>query len=275
MPDATQIQAMLDGLNTELFGADSRITLRYVALTDLHEQDVNANVMPQGMFNALVANVERHAVLESVPLCATRAETPDRIEIVSGHHRTRAARAAGLSHVLVLVYAGLTDSEIKAKQLAHNAIQGQSDPEIIKRIFSSIQTVEAKMETYIDPATFEALPKTVPFQQVDVNPEREAKTVLLLFLPTQLEDFHDALTKVEARVDRVYVADRKDFDAFKDALHRTRTDLEIYSYPTAVVEMARLAVERLQQLHETILRAQADGKIMGTTIIDEEAAEAL
>src|SRR6266699_1322539 len=55
---------------------------------------------------------------------------------ISGHHRTRAATAAGLSELFVLVdVTGLSRSQIAAKQLAHNAIEGQDNcwPRFIAR----------------------------------------------------------------------------------------------------------------------------------------------
>ena len=88
----------------------------------LREQDVNARSMPKAMFERLSQTIGRDKRLESLPLCA---RTEKGLEIISGHHRTRAATAAGLSELFTLVdVTGLTRSQIAAKQLAHNAIEG-------------------------------------------------------------------------------------------------------------------------------------------------------
>ena len=243
-----QINAQLDQLNPLLFGSNSRLKLKYVNFDDVREQDINANVMPAGMFNALKSNVQKNAALESIPLCATREETPDRIEIVSGHHRIRAARAAGITSGVVLLYEGLTNSELRAKQLAHNSIAGNSDPEIVREIFSQIDDLGDRMESFIDPDAFASLPQAVKFDMVDVDPLADAKTVTVVFLPTQIRDFQTALDLLTSDPDVVYTANREIFDGFKDAVHKTREQLEIVSYPTALAAMARLAVERLGQI---------------------------
>ena len=128
--EATSINEMLSKVNVELFGKDGRIGLHFVELSDVREQDINANVMPAEMFNALVSNIEKHGALESVPLVANR-EGSEVLEIISGHHRIRSAREAGLAGTVVLRYCDLTAGEIRAKQLAHNSIQGTSDPQIV------------------------------------------------------------------------------------------------------------------------------------------------
>src|SRR2546427_679740 len=87
-----------------------------VHASTLREQDVNARSMPKAMFERLSQTIARDKRLESLPLCA---KTESDFEIISGHHRTRAATAAGLSELFVLVdVTGLSRSQIAAKQLA-------------------------------------------------------------------------------------------------------------------------------------------------------------
>src|SRR3990167_3081838 len=95
-----------------------------VGVDDLQEQDKNARTMSPQAFQRLVANIKNGDRLESLPFCVLRPNGD--IEIVSGHHRTRAARAAGLNEVPVLIdtTTTLTRSQIVAKQLAHNSISG-------------------------------------------------------------------------------------------------------------------------------------------------------
>lgn len=59
--------------------------------SSLREQDVNARAMPKAMFERLAQTIARDKRLESLPLCA---KTERGLEIISGHHRTRAATAA-------------------------------------------------------------------------------------------------------------------------------------------------------------------------------------
>lgn len=248
MPSPNEINDLLERLNPSLFGSESKLKLKYVRFADIREQDINANVMPTGMFNALVSNVSKHGVLESIPLCATREDSPGTVEVVSGHHRTRAARLAGLEGGVVLLYEGLSNSEIRAKQLAHNSINGSSDPEVVKAIFEQIEELGDRMESFIDPTVFDNLPTAVKFDMVDINLKVDAKTVTVVFLPTQISDFQAAVDLLTDQPDAVYLAHRRDFDGFKEALLSTKEELEIVSQPTAFAAMARLALERLAQI---------------------------
>src|SRR3954454_4963806 len=129
---------------TKLLDLGGGLELWTAAIDELIEQDVNARAMPKGMFERLAETVGRDKRLESLPLCAT---TPRGLEIVSGHHRTRAARQAGLDELHVIVdTTGLTPDQIKARQLAHNRIQGEDNEELFKRIYESIGDVEKRLE---------------------------------------------------------------------------------------------------------------------------------
>jgi hypothetical protein len=244
-----EMQEIVDQLNAAAFGPDSKLRFAWVKFSDLREQNVNANVMPTGMFNALVGNLRKNQAIEGVPLCAVR-EGSTVMEIVSGHHRVRAAMLAGIVAGLVLCYYGITKSELIAKQLSHNSIQGNSDPEIVKRLYESIESLPEKMESFIDPSLWETLPEPTHFEQVDVDLFADAKTVTMLFLPVQSADYQKALDLLTGKEDVVYLAHRQQFDQFRNAVHEVRKELEIYAYPTAIAQMAALALERLEQLKE-------------------------
>lgn len=249
MQTVEQINAQLDTTNALIFGEDSKLKLVYVDFDKVREQDINANVMPTGMFNALVANIKKNKALESIPLCATR-EGSDVIEIVSGHHRIRAAKQAGIRGGIVLLYQGLSLSELRAKQLAHNSIAGTSDPEIVRELFAQIDELDSRIESFIDPNTFDELPKAVAFEMVDIDPMKDAKVVSVVFLPTQLRDFGNAVELLAEAPDEVYMAHRDMFEGFKSAVQEVRGELEIVSYPTALAAMSRLALERLAQIRQ-------------------------
>lgn len=256
-------QQLLEQLNPILFGENPKLRLEWVDFDEAREQDINANVMPTGMFNALKSNIEKNKALESVPLFATRAETPGVIEVVSGHHRVRAAKQAGIRGGIGLVYHNLTNSEIRAKQLAHNSIAGSSDPEVVREIFQQIEGVSEQMESFIDPNAFDALPEAVSFEQIDIDPLADAKTVTVVFLPTQNKDFRTAVDLLTNDPDEVYLVNREAFDGFKEAVHKVREELEIVSYPTALAAMARLALERLAERKAEFQKRVDEAKAAG------------
>ena len=65
----------------------------------------------------------------------------------------------------------------------------------------------------------------------------------------------------KAEVDKIYLAQREVYDAWREALQRVREDMEIVSIPTAVAEMARLAVQALDAMTED---GAADGAADGS-----------
>jgi len=246
MTDTTDINATLEALSAQVLPADMR--LMYIGVDDVREQDLNAQSMPKGMFDQLVNNLKNAGAPESLPLLV---QTDKGLEIVSGHHRIRAMRTAGITKTLAIVYTKLTPSQIRAKQLAHNSIHGTSDPEIIKRIWEQIDDVQARFEAFIDPAQFSDL-KPVSFKPVDVNMVNVAKTIMVVFLPTQKADFDAVIEAImpKTQVDAVYIANREIYEEWKKAFQKVRSDLDIVNAPTALAEMARLALERLEQLAE-------------------------
>jgi hypothetical protein len=238
-----EINEHLAELGAEL-GLQEGLSLYLAEVDELTEQDRNARSMSMDMFSQLVENVKSTGGLESVPLCV---RTERGIEIISGHHRVRAARAAGVTRLVVLLYASLSRARIASKQLAHNSIAGQDDPEMLKRIFESIDDIAARFEAFLDPKLFDDIPEPVTFRPPDVDIERLAKGVTFLFLSSQLADFKEAVDRlgIDESVDTVYLAQREVYDGWTEALQRVREDLQVRSIPTAIAEMARLAVEAL------------------------------
>lgn len=220
------------------------LALYYAELDELREQTVNPRSMPQKMLNQLIENVSSSGGLESAPLCV---RVGDHIEIISGHHRVRAAREAGVKRLLVYLYTELTVSQIKAKQLAHNTIAGRDDPEMVKRIWDEITDISARFEAFVDPRIFDDVPDRVKFTQIDVDLAEASRQVLILFLPVQQMDFDAAMSQIVPTVDldTVYLAGRDIYDEWRKALQRVREEVDIVSVPTAIAEMARLAMEVL------------------------------
>jgi len=225
--------------------------LAYLHVDSLREQEVNARSMSKAMFSQLAENTRAAGALESTPFCA---EIDGVMWIVSGHHRVRAARAAGCAYVLALVASGLSWDQVRAKQLAHNNISGQDDPELVRRIFEQIRDIQARFETYIDPKLFDAAPKPMSFTQVDIDFQKTSKAVLLLLLPTQWAQMEAALEAIlpKSEADAALICGFAEWEPWALALRRVRKELEITAVPTAVARMAQLAMERLDELAQAV-----------------------
>lgn len=239
--DEGLINSKLAEINEMLF-RDTGLRLQFVDLSQTREQTLNARYMTRDMFNQLKQNIGRAKALESIPLLA---DVDGTLEVVSGHHRIRAAMDAGVRYSLALVYSGLGRNEILAKQLAHNSISGQDNPEILRKIYEQITDVEAQLEAFIDPKVFDLIPEPVQFSPPDIDLLGEVKVITFALLPVEKHDFDEAMFALIPESDEIYLAHRETFDTFREALQRVRTECKIRSAPTAVAELCRLALKAL------------------------------
>lgn len=130
-----------------LCAAGDNLEVWQVHYTHIREQDLNARVMPPEMLERLTENIRNEKRMESLPLGVLR---DGYIELISGHHRVRAAVAAEVLEFPMLVdIRDLPASAVKAKQLAHNAIAGADDMDMLAQIFSQIDTIEHRLEAFV------------------------------------------------------------------------------------------------------------------------------
>ena len=236
-------EAALDRLEV---GEDLYVTIAKV--DDLREQDVNAHVMKPGTFDRLVENIKTRGQLESLPYCAQPGgEGP--IEIVSGHHRVRAARAADVKTIPILLdTSAMTRSTIIAKQLAHNAIIGSDDPDLIKQLVSRIDNPD------------DLLASGLPSDVIGGNADEEGislftpridfdyRTVSFAFLPHQQADFERLIALLEGRQDLVVAAPIEQFDELLKTAAKFARIKNIKSGGTAVTLLIRMALEEIERV---------------------------
>lgn len=221
------------------------IELRLVRATDLREQDLNAQVMQPAEFERLVENIGNRGALESLPYCA-QPPGQDDIEIISGHHRVRAAVQAGVEPFWVMVDTSpLTRSQITAKQIAHNQLVGRSDERIIRQMLEHIENVDDLLETGLPQDFMPALP---PDATAILTPHAEFdwRTVSLTFLPHQLDDFTALVATLDGTQDLVGVAPIETFEPFARALSRYQRIKKILSVGTALALLTRIALEEVK-----------------------------
>ncbi|MBQ9041431.1 MAG: ParB N-terminal domain-containing protein [Eggerthellaceae bacterium] len=215
------------------------ICLAQVPLSMLREQDLNARVMDDAKFAQLVANIGKRGTLEQLPYCV---ETDRGVEIVSGHHRTRAAREAGLEHVYTLLdRSKLSRSAIAAKQLAHNAIEGVDDEDTLRKIAAIVTDVDDMLETALGDEFFEKAyreAQAMPIPKVDFN----WKNVTFTFLPHQLADLEEYVKSTPAS-DWVGACPVEQFDETVEAIQRVQKFEDIKNVGMAVHAMVAKALE--------------------------------
>lgn len=255
------------GLNV-IAELDDGICIARVGIDQLREQDMNARVMDDAKFDQLVRNIEKRGTLEQLPYCAM---TDRGIEIVSGHHRTRAARQAGLKEVTVLLdRSGLSRSAIAAKQLAHNSIEGTDDPDMLRKIAATITDVDDMLETALGDDFFEKLDAEVskmPLPAVDFD----WKTIQFMFLPSQLADF-ERLVDTATSGDWNGIAGTDQFEETAEALRRTQKFEDVRNVGAALHMMA---LKALGEYPEDDEEYASIASVFGRGAIPKETAEKL
>ena len=240
-----------------------------VPVAALKEQDENARAMNKECFERLTMTVARDRRLESLPFCAT---TERGIEIISGHHRTRSAAAAGLVDIHVIVdVTGLSKDQIKAKQLAHNSIQGDDDAQMLARIFSGIDSAESRLEAFIRAEDLD-LPKT---SLDDFALVIDVKTVGLMFMPRQFAKFEEALERLRKQYDAIYVADEEQFRPFREVINRVAKDYDVRNVAVMVAKMCDIVNEHMGAPPDDSAEFIALRDIFGTATVPFEIAEML
>jgi ParB/Sulfiredoxin domain len=220
----------------------------YVVLVDLellHEQDLNAQVMKPEHFERLTANVRQRGQLESLPYCS-RPPGQARIEILSGHHRVRAARAAGLERIPILLdTAPMTRSQKVAKQIAHNALVGESDRDVLAQMVALLDDVDDLLMTGLDEselpslASEETVPLGIPAAAF------EWRLMSLSFLPHQLERFEELVDALDGQAELVGVVPVELFEPFVRAVQRYGFRQNIRAMGTTIAQLTEIALAEL------------------------------
>lgn len=240
----------------------------------IREQDINARIMKNEMQRQLTDNIKKRGQLESLPFCALTCEGT-RIEIISGHHRIRSGKDAGLKEFFVILdISGLNRSKITAKQIAHNAISGFDDKETLKTLAKMLDDVDDMIESYAGKDIL-AEPDEELEKYLSPSIQFDFKNVLLMFLPHQISDF-DKLVDAAKRLapDYVGVAEIDVYKPFIEALVKYQGFSDIKNISAAIHAMTKLTLKAMDDAGYT-----EDTKwiqlsaIFGSSAIPQETAE--
>ena len=206
----------------------------------LREQDKNARVMSPYKFERLVANIKEDKKLESLPLVMKKQERNE-FEIISGHHRIRASRDAGIQEVYVLAYEDeLTPDQVRSKQLAHNSLSGIDDEQVLREIYMGIEDLEARMATGLKTLEDELNVGTISVDEISVDMDYEILNIV--FLPMEKAKFEDAISMIEKKAG-VLVEKLDSFESFKEAIRATGFAEDIRNISCILGKMAEIIIE--------------------------------
>ena len=84
----------------KIYDMGTGLIIAKVQLDKVREQDINARIMRKEMQDQLTANIKNRGQLESLPLLV---EKDGVLEIISGHHRIKSARATGMKEIIAII----------------------------------------------------------------------------------------------------------------------------------------------------------------------------
>ena len=197
------------------------ISIWRVHVDHLREQTKNARFMSARKFDRLSETIAKDQRLESLPLCSPLSGKDNdgcHFEIISGHHRTRAARSAGVGTIVIMSFDDQqSPDKIKAAQLAHNSIAGEDDAQILSEIYNEILDIEARLESAITNEDMDFVMSDVKVDEISLQCDWEILNIV--FLPKQADEFDELIEIIMKDPCRgVYAENVAAFEDFAECL---------------------------------------------------------
>ena len=155
----------------------------------------NARHMSKRKMLALTENIRQDGFLSQLPFAIRRND--GKFEIISGNHRVKACIAAGLESIPVLFgeESDFSKDRRVAIQISHNSIFGDDDLQILKELYSELDSVDYKRYSCIDE---EELFKNEPLEMVQIRADDfEMTPIQFVFCDSKIEKIEETLEKLE------------------------------------------------------------------------------
>ena len=226
-----------------IYDMGTGLVIAKVSIDAVKEQDINARIMKKEMQDQLTMNIKNRGQLESLPFLVLKDGV---LEIISGHHRIKSARAAGMKEIICLIdVSGLTRSKIASKQLAHNAISGFDDESTLREIVKMLDDVDDMLESFIGKEILEE-----PLEQYNklLSPavQFDFKNITFTFLPHQVKDMEALIKALETTSpDLIGVANYEDAKHFVETLSRYQKFSDVRNIGAAIHSMIETVNQKM------------------------------
>lgn len=230
--------------NERVAELDCGLEVWKLVISTLKEQDINAQVMDDRKMKILTSNIKNRGTLESLPYIHKKGDT---FSIVSGHHRVRAANAAGLKTIYGLVDTiDLTESQIVSKQISHNELVGQADSEILGELVKKMKEVDDIIASGLPEKFLNQIAQQSPVMDLP-QLDFDWRTLQLVFLPEQLKEFQSLVRMVDSKAEFVGVANVSQFDEFSKAMVQFGKTRNIKSIGATIQLLTEIALREVKQ----------------------------
>lgn len=195
---------------------------------------VNARFFRKEEYDRLVENVRRDGCLTSVPLVYGGGEYDEGHELVlSGNHRCDAAVDADVFDIdVMLIEEHLTQQQLIALQLSHNAISGEDDPATLKQLYDQLDDVDWRAYSGLDDDQLNLLAEVSPEGLSEAN--LDFTTVSLIFLPSELDAARKAFDDARLGQNESWLAARADYEQTLDTLASVHAAHRVGNVATAL-----------------------------------------
>lgn len=229
-------------INTKIVEIDPR---------ELKLLKMNARFMRHEEFQRLVANIKKDGQLTSAPF-ACLDPTDGKYEVLSGNHRVQAAISAGLETIPCII----TDDEMSeeqriAIQLSHNAIVGQDDPDILKKLYDKILDIDLKEYSGLDDKTLGLLDKASSQAMSEAN--LEFQVLSIVYLPDELKEAQRVIDTAREAVkscDNIWLATDSEYEKWLDAQETASSAYNVKNVSAAMQLIFKVFEDNLGQLAE-------------------------
>lgn len=257
-----------------IYDMGTGLVIGKVQLDRIKEQDINARVMNKEMQDQLTANIKKRGQLESLPLLVLK---DGQLETISGHHRIKSARAAGLKEIVAIIdVSGLSRSRIVSKQLAHNAISGFDDESTLRELCKMLDDVDDMIESFVGK---DIIKEPLEQYQKLLSPavHFDFKNVTFTFLPFQVKDMEALIKSLESTSpDIIGVAPYEQCKRFVETLGKYQKFTDIRNIGAAIHAMIQSANAQMDDAgYDEAEDWTYLTKIFGSNAIPAESAEVI
>ena len=233
----------LSDLSREIFGEAA--VFRVVDPKKIRLRKENARYFKKETFKQLVENIKADGMLSSMPLC--HEPEPGVLEVLSGNHRVKAAVAADIPRVLIMVLLGeLSESRLVSIQLSHNALVGLDDPQILSSLWGRVRDIQDRLYAGLSSDALGEMEKVklVTF----TTPSLATRTMTFAFVDTDADRVSEVLESLAALPGSttVYAAPLDQFDAFFEKLQETKVRANVKNAGLALARLVEFAAKGME-----------------------------
>ena len=142
----------------------------------------------------------------------------------------------------------LSPSQVRAKQLAHNAIAVMDDPDMLKQIYDEITDLEARLETGLVDVELDAEQNRVALQ--DMHTEFNFEVLQIVFLPRDKVAWDRAVEMIQSDAS-VDVCELGVFEEFAARIRQVGRERNVRNLSAILTQMSVIVQEHYERTDAT------------------------